>query len=218
MKNRNELFIVIATVAVLACMVFSVLGVGTGCSDRTTAMEEEEDEDDDADVPRKKKARIIVTAREKARQADCTNNLKQIGLASMQYAISYDDWFPTSTRTTKPNWMNDDSGNSLELLRVGDYLADPKGYICPSKEGIVSARPNRTVRGHVSYNWCDGLDGNATLSPVACDGTDNHPDSGRFLNGDGSVLTARNTPDRTWSQDPIFRDACYGRSYTDFSF
>ena len=219
MKNRNELFIVIATVAVLACMVFSVLGVGTGCSDRTTAMEEEEDDDDDADVPRRKKGGVFATAREKAKQADCVNNLKQIGLAAKQYAGSYDDWFPTTSHTARPRWMNGNSGNSLDILRVQDFLPDPKYYICPSKEGVVAAKPNQTIRGHVSYNWCDGLmDGNSGMSPIACDGLDNHFSSGRFLRGDGSVSTATATSSKSWTQDPIFKDSCYDKEPPEYSF
>ena len=158
-------------------------------------------------------------AKEKAKQADCTSKLKQIGLASSQYAMSYDDWYPTSASTTKPNWMKTNSGNSFELLRVQDLLSDPKGYLCPSKAGITAAQPNQTVKGHVSYNWCDGLmGGNCTMSPVACDGTDNHAQTGRFLRGDGSVGTANGTSSRKWTQDGCFKDFCYGKSYSDFSF
>ena len=36
----------------------------------------------------------LSKAREKARQATCVNNLKQIGLALMMYAQDWDDWFP----------------------------------------------------------------------------------------------------------------------------
>ena len=161
-------------------------------------------------------------AKEKAKQADCTSKLKQIGLASSQYAMSYDDWYPTSRKSYGRHtgtWLNSDSGNSFELLRVQDLLSDPKGYLCPSKKGITAAQPNQTVKGHVSYNWCDGLmGGNCTMSPVACDGTDNHKDSGRFLRGDGSVGTANGISSRKWTQDGSFKDFCYGKSYSDFSF
>ena len=86
MRNRNELFIVIATVAVLACMVFSVLGVGTGCSDRTTAMEEEED-----DAPRKKGGKASsMTA--KAKQTQCIANLKSFAQANALYATSFNGY------------------------------------------------------------------------------------------------------------------------------
>ena len=216
MKNRNELFVVLATALFLAFTVITVLNMGTGCG----------------------AANPLNQAKEKAKQADCTSKLKQIGLATMQYAMYYDDWYPTSTyypraaeerymnnetyaRTVTPKWMNADSGKSLELLRESDLLVDPKGYICPSKKGITAAQPNQTIAygNHVSYNWCDGIVGGfCTMSPVACDGTDNHKSSGRFLRGDGSVGTANSRGGSSWTQDGQFRDFCYNKTYKDFSF
>ena len=158
-------------------------------------------------------------AKEKAKQADCTSKLSQIGKAFFQYAMSYDDWYPTSAATTTPKWKQGNSGDSFELLRAQDLLTDPKGYVCPSKAGITVAQPNQTVKGHVSYNWCDGLmGGNATLSPVSCDGTDNHASTGRFVRGDGSVGVANGTASKKWTQDGAFKDFCYGKTYTDYSF
>ena len=172
-------------------------------------------------------------SKEKAKQAVCIGNLKQIGLAASVYSISYDAWYPTSTRSisdsfrypssrstsTPGTWLRGDSGNSFELLRSQDLLSDPRGYLCPSKAGITPAQYNQSVKGHVSYNWCDGLmGGNCTMSPVACDGTDNHAQTGRFLRGDGSVGTANGTSAKKWTQDSSFRDFCYNRTYTDFSF
>lgn len=149
-------------------------------------------------------------AKEKAKQADCTSKLSQIGKAFFQYAMSYDDWYPTSASTSNPKWMGTNSGNSFELLRAQDLLTDPKGYLCPSKAGITAAQPNQTVKGHVSYNWCDGLmGGNATLSPVSCDGLDNHASTGRFVRGDGSVGVANGTAAKKWNEDGAFKDFCY---------
>ena len=170
------------------------------------------------------------SAREKASQSACINNLSQIGKAVFQYAISNDDWYPTSSRTSTPKWMNDRSGESLNLLFgpdrsfFGHYsdplLPDPMVYLCPSKKGISPAQPNGSLRGHVSYNWCDGLMGdNAFLSPVACDGTDNHSDgTGRFLRGDGSVGTVAGSRTVKWTQDSAFKDFCYRKTFTDYSF
>ena len=37
----------------------------------------------------------IITLKERGRAAHCTRNLSQIGKAFFQYAMSYDDWYPT---------------------------------------------------------------------------------------------------------------------------
>src|SRR5512137_1152715 len=37
---------------------------------------------------------VFAKAREKARQSSCQSNLKQIGLAFMQYAQDYDEQYP----------------------------------------------------------------------------------------------------------------------------
>ena len=156
-------------------------------------------------------------AKEKAKQADCTSKLSQIGKAFFQYAMSYDDWYPCSKSASTPSWSKD--GKAFELLRTQDLLTDPKGYLCPSKAGVTQAQPNQTVKGHVSYMWCEGLmGGNATLSPVSCDGADNHASTGRFVRGDGSVGVANGTASKKWTQDGAFKDFCYGKTYTDFSF
>ena len=135
----------------------------------------------------------LKEAREKARQADCTSNLSQIGKAFFQYAMSYDDWYPSKTTSTQ--WRGSNSGYTLDLLRSGDLLSDPKGYICPSQSEIGAQDSyqlrSQGVVGHVSYNWCDNLMGGAaTLSPVCADAWDNHESSGRFVRGDGSVDVA----------------------------
>ena len=158
-------------------------------------------------------------AKEKAKQSTCTNNLKQIGLAAKQYAPNYDDWLPCSGKTSNPKWMNGTSGDSLELLRVGDFLADPKSYICPSKATPAAAQPGKDVKKNVSYNWCDGnIDGNVGMSPIACDGADNHSTSGRYLKGDGSVSAANGSSSKKWYEDTIFKDACYNKSAPTYKF
>src|SRR5271165_5665745 len=39
---------------------------------------------------------VFAQAREKARQASCTSNMKQVGLALLMYANDYDEMFPYS--------------------------------------------------------------------------------------------------------------------------
>ena len=131
-------------------------------------------------------------AKEKAKQADCTSKLSQIGKAFFQYAMSYDDYYPTTEKNKTPFWMASNSYKDLDLLRSQDLLTDPKGYLCPSKAGMETAQPNKVLDSkNVSYNWVDSLmGGNATISPVSADGADNHSSTGRFVRGDGSVGVA----------------------------
>ena len=188
MKNRNELFIAIATAALLAFTLHTVLNIGRPSG--------------------------------KAIQADCVSHLALIGKAFFQYSLCYDDWYPTTSRISAPKWLDAGSDRSLELLREADLMCFPKLYVCPSKEGIEAAKEGESVLGHVSYNWCDGLKGSSSaLSPVACDGVDNHKDAtGRFVRGEGSVGIATGNDSKAWSYDPMFRDYCYEKTYTDYSF
>jgi prepilin-type N-terminal cleavage/methylation domain-containing protein len=160
-------------------------------------------------------------AKEKAKQADCTSKLSQIGKAFFQYAMSYDDCYPTSASTKNPKWMDGNSGKSFELLRAQDLLTDPKGYLCPSKSGITAGKSTDSLAtgNHVSYNWCDGLmGGNATLSPVSADGGDNHASTGRFVRGDGSVGVANGTASKKWYTDNAIQDFCYQKKMSTYSF
>ena len=199
MKNRNELFIVLVAIGIV------VLAVVAGLNG------------------------MMLPALNQANEKQCINNLSQIGKAFFQYAMSNDDWYPTSSRTSNPKWMNGDSGESLNLLFRPDrsffgyysdpLLPDPMVYLCPSKKGISPAQANGSLRGHVSYNWCDGLMGGfSTISPVACDGVDNHSSRGHFVRGDGSVGIAAGTRSVKWTQDNAFKNFCYGNNPPSYSF
>lgn len=209
MKNRNELFVVLVTIGIF------VLVVIAGISGMM--------------LP------ALNQAKEKARQADCTRNLSMIGKAFFQYAMSYDDWYPTVRRYKtgtvsargyngrnyeyeKPidggKWLGAESYKAFTLLVKEDLLTDTNRVVCPSNTNIIAAKWNEPLSGHVSYQWCDGLMGsNATLSPVAADGADNHTSTGRFVRGDGSVGVAIGTRSTKWYQDDSIKK--YSKSPSD---
>ncbi|MEI6085095.1 MAG: DUF1559 domain-containing protein [Verrucomicrobiota bacterium] len=60
----------------------------------------------------------LSTAREKARQVQCMNNLKQIGLAIAQYSADYHDKLP--------------AGQWCDTLTRSGYLGSPNVFRCPS--------------------------------------------------------------------------------------
>ena len=139
-------------------------------------------------------------AKEKAKQADCTSKLSQIGKAFFQYAMSWDDMYP-STSGTSESWLGGSSYGAYELLRSQDLLTDPKGYLCPSQPKAKAAdKPTDSLKAtNVSYDWFNGLMGaNATISIAASDYLNNHVQSGRYVRGDGSV---GNSAGKNWTDE-----------------
>src|SRR3989339_194630 len=67
----------------------------------------------------------LSQAREKARQANCMNNLKQVGLALFMYCMDYDDYLPGP-------FVNDGTNGGMMYILGGlwggpSYLTQPSG-------------------------------------------------------------------------------------------
>jgi prepilin-type N-terminal cleavage/methylation domain-containing protein/prepilin-type processing-associated H-X9-DG protein len=74
---------------------------------------------------------VFAQAREKARQASCVSNVKQLGTAFMMYAQDYDETFPRYQVVTTPvsYWAN----------QIEPYVKLRKLWFCPS---FPNASPN----------------------------------------------------------------------------
>src|SRR5690349_24108534 len=60
---------------------------------------------------------VFATAREKARQASCQSNLKQLGLATAMYATDYDGTFPIAQYAIPSGvqyWFGQGSGGNYD--------------------------------------------------------------------------------------------------------
>ena len=69
---------------------------------------------------------VFARARDKAREASCTSNLKQIGLAMMMYVQDYDEMFPRF-------YMGPASGRAFSYYDViAPYTMNEQIQICPS--------------------------------------------------------------------------------------
>ena len=73
---------------------------------------------------------VFATAREKARQATCASNLKQLGLAVIQYTQDYDEGWPTTSNAGTYGWAG----------RVYPYVKAIGAFTCPD-DTTVSASP-----------------------------------------------------------------------------
>jgi len=80
---------------------------------------------------------VFARAREKARQASCTSNLKQIGTAMMMYVQDYDEVLPDLL-------MGRDTGISANYRAwnavVMPYVANSQVFVCPSAVGWASSK------------------------------------------------------------------------------
>jgi prepilin-type N-terminal cleavage/methylation domain-containing protein len=88
---------------------------------------------------------VFAQAREKARQATCLSNCKQIGLATMQYNQDYDETFPIAWGTGS-TWIGElDPYIKMGLKRDGDDGAWATGG------GALSHCPDDTKGKNISY-------------------------------------------------------------------
>ena len=93
---------------------------------------------------------VFAKAREKARQSSCLSNVKQLGLALLQYAQDYDErmmigilHYPTWTYGTWPG-------------RIEPYIKNTQIFICPSNGESRNYTNGAYTRGlDYGYNcWC----------------------------------------------------------------
>lgn len=82
---------------------------------------------------------VFARAREKARQASCLSNLKQVGLGMLQYVQDYDEKFPRAQPTAgvpMSFWAfpsTGATGGSLWANSIQAYIKNAQIYTCPSE-------------------------------------------------------------------------------------
>lgn len=117
---------------------------------------------------------VFATAREKARQATCQSNLKQMGLAFMQYTQDYDETLPFA-------YGADFDGQDRSWdQEIQTYLAQKTGstkvptantFTCPSdsySRGVNIARTYVMAGGVLLASW-SGASGMNVASPPTSD-------------------------------------------------
>ncbi len=76
---------------------------------------------------------VFAQARQKARQAACLSNMKQIGLGVLQYAQDYDELFVPSE--SRPNGVNLQSWPSM----MEPYVKSQEVFVCPGADEAPKA-------------------------------------------------------------------------------
>jgi prepilin-type N-terminal cleavage/methylation domain-containing protein/prepilin-type processing-associated H-X9-DG protein len=94
---------------------------------------------------------VFAQAREKARQASCMSNLKQIGLAEMQYVQDYDERFSGSYACT-------------QITTCGPRIYYPELIYPYAKNSQIFLCPDSSE----SERFNDDNSNNCTLSPNTC--------------------------------------------------
>ncbi|GAB4454251.1 MAG: hypothetical protein OHK0029_08690 [Armatimonadaceae bacterium] len=103
---------------------------------------------------------VFAQAREKARQATCQSNLKQIGLAFLMYAIDYDDTFPCpgggtniqSGGSPRTGWIQQNADGSIGgiypyVKSSSRTSAAANMYSCPSALNFTGTNLGANVPG-----------------------------------------------------------------------
>lgn len=75
---------------------------------------------------------VFAKAREKARQASCLSNLKQLGISVIMYAQDYDETYPMSYQD-----ISSGAGSAAQIPltwpnRIQPYIKNTQLYKCPS--------------------------------------------------------------------------------------
>ncbi len=106
---------------------------------------------------------VFARAREKGRQASCTNNVKQIILGMIQYVQDYDEKLPTGTSywwAPQNTWGNTPIEPTGWHQNLMPYIKNAQVFICPS-----DAAPATTPWAPTGVGWVS--DGGMRLSYAA---------------------------------------------------
>jgi prepilin-type N-terminal cleavage/methylation domain-containing protein/prepilin-type processing-associated H-X9-DG protein len=112
----------------------------------------------------------LSSAREKAKRANCASNLRQIGLAMLNYSDDFNGSFPTcrsaaddfSKKNCDANcagaFGNGGATQFFQLLVRNQYVPSPKVFLCPSDKQYGASN----IKTFAAYQWDHQSPGSVT--------------------------------------------------------
>jgi len=92
----------------------------------------------------------LAKAREKARQANCTSNLKQIGLGLSMYASDNREFYPNCAGYIPATDIGRYANTQEWYTHLRDYVTDTRVYTCPSAS-FTLVYAGGTSSAHLGY-------------------------------------------------------------------
>ncbi len=136
---------------------------------------------------------VFAQAREKARASACLNNLKQIGMAAMQYVGDWDDTYPMCRMPYGTQWKPGSDwgalhGSPMNWKRaILPYLKSVDVWQCPSNQWCWDNAPGTTnARGdesNIHYKPIGKLDGPQLPACYGINGAVFHESAALFRDG-----------------------------------
>ena len=125
---------------------------------------------------------VFARARENARKSNCQSNLKQIGLATMQYAQDYDETYHLA-------WTLNPTTRYPRLLQP--YMKNLDVFVCPSDPDVWVPETGLRISYICNYNLHPSGDANKSVSMAAV----NRPSETISLAENADGATANRAPD-----------------------
>ena len=115
---------------------------------------------------------VFAKAREKARQASCLSNVKQVGLGMLMYTQDYDERFVITDAASMTAWAAAGNHYSVWYRAIMPYVKNTQLFVCPSDGSKSTAKwsgswdESTTAAGNWYFPLSYGVDHNFGMASL----------------------------------------------------